>query len=299
MATKTVELARHGDIVVEKKYGMSLDEFRRDHLDPLVPVVLGDATAEWPAVKEFSFEFFKRRFGSREVEIAGQHYPLAEFIDLLQASTPENPAPYPGKLALDRNFPELLQYVQPRFSYACPDRIGHRWIPASFLCGAANYEIFFGSPGGSFPYVHYDYMGFHAWINQIVGEKEFIVAPPSDTPYVYPDPADPWKSRVDNLKDPDLERFPLAAKATVLSFIVGPGETMFIPNGWWHTTVSKTATISVAFDQLCHSNWSRFRAEVQAKFAGSNPAKQAAAQAYLALLGPALDLSERLRPEMH
>jgi histone arginine demethylase JMJD6 len=293
MAKRTIELARSGDIVVEKKYGMTLEEFRRDHLYPLKPVVLGDATADWPALKLFTPEFFKTRFAQREVEIDGKYYPLGEFIERLYASTPDNPAPYPGKLSLDRDFPELLEYIQPRVKYSLPDRIGNRWIPESFLCGASTHEIFFGSPGGSFPYVHYDYMGLHAWINQLVGEKEFIVVPPWDGQYLYPDPNDPWKSMVDNLKDPDLDRFPLAAKATVLSFIVGPGETMFIPNGWWHTTVSKSVTISVALDQLCSSNWNRFREEVRWKFAGSHRAKQAAAQAYLRALGRVLNLQER------
>lgn len=68
---------------------------------------------------------------------------------------------------------------------------------------------------------------------------------------------------------------------------------MFIPNGWWHTTVSKTVTISVALDQLCSSNWARFRNEVRAKFANAHPAKQVAAQAYLRALGPLLSVQER------
>ncbi|EGV18546.1 cupin-like domain-containing protein [Thiocapsa marina] len=295
MAIRTIEIARSGDMVVEKKYGMTVEEFRTDHLYPLKPVVLADATAHWPARKLFTPEFFRSRFGQREIEVDGKHYPLAEFIDRLYASTPENPAPYPGKLLLNRDFPELLEYIRPRIKYSVPDRIGNRWIPESFLCGASTHEIFFGSPGGSFPYVHYDYMGLHAWINQLVGEKEFIVVPPWDGQYLYPDPNDPWKSMVGDLKHPDLDRFPLVANATVLSFVVGPGETMFIPNGWWHTTVSKSVTISVALDQLCGSNWNRFREEVRWKFADSHPAKGAVAQAYLRALGPVLSVQERFK----
>ncbi len=292
MATRIVELARSGDIVVNRKYGLTLDEFRRDHSRPGVPVVFGDATREWPALQAFSLEFFEKEFGDREVEIDGKGYRMKEFMSLLRSSTTENPAPYPAKLSLDHDFPELLRYVQPRPACAQPDRINSRWMPRVALGGAANYEIFFGSPGGRFPYVHYDYMGLHAWINQIVGEKEFLVVPPWQTQYVYPDPENPWVSLVGDLKNPDLSRFPLAAKATVLSFIVGPGETMFIPNGWWHTTISRTITISVAFDLLDDSNWSRFLNEVRAKLSESNPVRRAATLAYLSLLGVAMTLSE-------
>jgi len=293
MASSKVELARSGDIVVYRKTGMSVAEFRRDHLVPFLPVVIADATTDWPARQAFTWEFFREKYGQREVEVHGQRHPIAEYIDLLARSTPENPAPYPGKLSLDHDFPELLPYVQPRVRFARRDRINSRLIPHSLLGGAANYEIFLGSPGGAFPYVHFDYMGLHAFINQLVGEKEFIVVPPGQTEFVYPDPENPWISQVGDLKNPDLDRFPLAAKATVLSFIVGPGETMFIPNGWWHTTVSKTMTISVAFDLLDSSNWSRFTRETRTKLATSHPAKRAAVMAYLSGLGAWMDVLER------
>lgn len=294
MATSQVELARNGDIVVYKKTGMSVEEFRRDHLKTFTPVVFTDATVGWPARSAFTWEFFRENYGNREVEVHGKKYPISQYIDLLAASTPENPAPYPGKLSLDHDYPELLPYVQPRVRFARRDRINSRLIPSTFFGGAANYEIFLGSPGGSFPYVHYDYMGLHAWINQLVGYKEFIVVPPWQTEYVYPDPKNPWVSLVDDLKNPDLERFPLAAKATVLSFVVGPGETMFIPNGWWHTTVSKTMTISVAFDLLDSSNWKRFEHEARIKLQSTAGWKRAAAMAYLSGAGAWMNLMEML-----
>ncbi len=191
MTSSKVELARSGDLVVYKKTGMSVEEFRRDHLEPLVPVVMTDATVGWPAREAFTWDFFREKYGQREVEVDGKRYPIADFIDLLAVSTPEHPAPYPGKLSLDHDFPELLPYVQPRVRFARRDRIGSRLIPRAVLGGAANYEIFFGSCGGAFPYVHYDYMGLHAWINQLVGEKEFIVVPPWQTDCIYPDPKTP------------------------------------------------------------------------------------------------------------
>jgi hypothetical protein len=292
-ATQSVELARNGDIVVHRKSGMSVDEFRREHLYPGVPVVIADATVDWPARKAFTWEFFRERYGSQQVEARGTRYRLDQFIDMLERSTFDNPAPYPGKLSLDHEFAELMSYVQPRVRFATRDRLGSRWIPARLSGGAANYEVFLGGPGGGFPYVHYDYMGLHAWINQLVGEKEFIVVPPWQTEYVYPDPRNPWVSRVDDLKNPDLERFPLAAKATVLSFVVGPGETMFIPNGWWHTTISRTMTISVAFDLLDSSNWHRFENEVRTKLVDVAGWKRAAAMAYLSGLGSVMKVAEQ------
>ena len=59
MATKTVELVRDGDLIVEKKYGMTYDEFAKKHLFANYPVVIGDACKDWKAKEKFSLEFFK------------------------------------------------------------------------------------------------------------------------------------------------------------------------------------------------------------------------------------------------
>ncbi len=76
MAPKTVELARLGSIVVEKKYGMTYDEFAKMHLFPLQPVVFGDATRNWAAREKFTPEFFKKHYSNRNVRVQGKDFTL-------------------------------------------------------------------------------------------------------------------------------------------------------------------------------------------------------------------------------
>ncbi|MBC3788534.1 hypothetical protein [Spirosoma utsteinense] len=90
--------------------------------------------------------------------VQGNNYTLSEYIDLMMVTTEDNPAPYPCKLQIDRDYPELLSDVTPRFMYALPDRITSKLLPDSFLGGTDTLDIFFGSPGGQLPYIHYDYM---------------------------------------------------------------------------------------------------------------------------------------------
>lgn len=296
MVTQTVQLARNGRWSVEKKYGLTPAEFKRDHLDPGVPVVFGDATRDWPASTTFTPEFFRRRFGERElyVDVVDQTFHLSELLDRFEANDPLRPAPYPCKAVIARHFPELLKDVLPRYEYAQPDRSTSRLLPRRLLAGGSVLELFFGGPGGQFPYLHYDYMGLHAFINQMYGDKEFTVIPPHQTACVYADPANPWKSLIDNHHQPDLARYPLFANATPLTFVVGPGETLFIPNGWWHTARSLTVTISVAFDVLNGSNWARFEGEVANMLRDSRPWKRMAASVYLSAAGGLLGLAESL-----
>ena len=294
MAQRSVVLAQLGDIVVEKKYGMSYDEFAEKHLFANYPVVIGDATIDWPAREKFTPDFFKKNYANREVKVQGKWFKLGDFIDLMMTATKDNPAPYPCKLQIVSDYPELIPDVTPRYKFALPDRTTSKLLPSRFLGGADTLEIFFGSPGGQFPYMHYDYMGLHAYINQLYGEKEFTVIPPSQTEYVYPDPKNPWVSLIDNQRNPDLKKFPLFAKATPLSFVVGPGETMFIPNGWWHTAHSVTPTISVALDVLNASNWGRFMDEVDIMMSRTNSMKAKVAKAVLGALGGVLSATEKM-----
>jgi hypothetical protein len=284
MATKIVELVNNGIITVNKKYGMTYEEFVRDHLFADIPVVIGDACKDWPAKNKFTPEFFKSKYANRDVVVQGQAYKLGDFIDMLENATLDHPAPYPCKLQIDKDYPELLPDIHPRFEYANPDW-SHKKLLEPFLRGADTYEIFFGSPGGQFPYVHYDYMGLHAFITQLYGIKEFTVIPPNQTPYVYPKEDNSWVSDIPDIKNIDLEKFPLSAKATPVTFTVGPGETLFIPNGWWHTAHSLTTTISVAQDSLNASNWHRFTAEVYTKVAKRSRILAKMTQPYLYVVG--------------
>ena len=292
MADKIVELVNNGSIKLEKKYGMTYEEFEKHHLFASHPVVIGDACKDWPAKDKFTPDFFKSEYGDKNVTVEGKEYNLADFIEILEKATEDNPAPYPCRLQIDREYPELIPDITPRFEYALPDWC-HKPAIKPLLGNADTYEIFLGSPGGQFPYVHYDYMGLHAFITQLYGIKEFTVIPPDQTPYVYPKKNNTWVSEVPDIKNVDLEKYPLCANITPITFTVGPGETLFIPNGWWHTAHSKTVTISVALDSLNASNWSRFKSEVTTKVGNkTNGVIASMAGMYLSLIGQFLGAND-------
>lgn len=293
MATETVELVREGTVVVEKKYRLSYEEFAKKHLFANYPVVIGDACEGWAAKGKFTPAFFKERYSDRDVSIDGKTYKLGDYIDWMLTGTEENPAPYPCTLQIERDYPELMPDVQPRLKYALPDRIHNKFLPNRLLSGANTLEIFFGSPGAQFPYVHYDYMSLHAYITQLYGQKEFTVIPPDQTAYVYPKPGNTWVSEVNDIRNPDLEKYPLFAKATPVTFVVGPGETLFIPCGWWHTARSLTPTISVALDCLNASNWKNFMQEVDTNMQQRKPQLAKAVKTYLSVLGGVLGTFEK------
>ena len=260
-----------------------------------VPVVFTNATADWPLRHCATPEYFRRVHGAQRVRVLGKECTLAELIERLERATPDDPAPYPCKFEIAKTFRALLPAVTPRFVCSLPDRQGNTLIPQRLFEHVNNLEIFFGGAGGRFPYLHYDVMHLHAWIAQLHGTKEFTLYAPDQAPFVYPDPAVPWQSRVRNHHDPDFVRYPLLRNARAQYVVLQAGETLFLPAGWWHTARSLTFTISVAFDQLGPDNWNAFVEDVAAeRERAGKPFKAHLLGAYLRTLGPLLQAYEFL-----
>ncbi len=280
---------------VEKKSGLTRKQFINEHLKPGVPVVLTDATTKWPGRQKFTPEFFKKNYADKITKISGKEYKFGEFIDMMLNSTASNPAPYPCKFDMGVHFPELLPDVLPRFEYAMPDRIGHALLPKAALPGAATLEVFLGGPGGKFPFLHYDYLHLYTFINQMYGDKEFTVFAPGNEKFVYADPENPWRSTIEDHQEPDFNKYPLFKNATPIKVVVGPGETIFIPCGWWHTAKSLTPSVSIALDLLNSNNWKAFREDVKFETKKRSPLKAALLDSYLIGAGILLSAGEKIK----
>lgn len=79
---------------------------------------------------------------------------------------------------------------------------------------------------------------------QIQGHKRVFLVPFRQTHLVYPFLDNIVNSQVDP-EHPRPERFPRFARADVLSCVVGSGDVLFIPRGWWHYLRSESPSISI------------------------------------------------------
>lgn len=281
---------------VQRRTGLTRSEFVNDFLRPNRPVIFTDLSANWEAHERFSFDYFRDHYADLRVDVRGRSQPLGELLDLLETSA--TPDIYPCKLNLrEEHLSAIAAMVEPRPAMICPDRTNHPLLPRRLLEGLYDLELFFGGKGGEFPYLHYDYLGLYAIINQIYGEKEFTLFPPEQQKYLYPREKSPWISQIENHHAPDLDRYPLFRHATPTTVVLKPGESLFIPKKWYHTARSLGPTISVAMDQLCHFNWAHFKQECMVG-RNKSPLKRHALAVYLSMLGPLLSLQEKLQEKM-
>jgi len=242
---------------IDRRPGLSHREFLAEYLRPLRPVILTDVVKHWKALRKWTPQMFKEVYGARPVTIDGRSYTVAEFIDLVLSSNGDMPAPYLRNTHIEEWAPELLGDISPLPACTKPNWFESLLFPSrrsfSYL------ELYIGGAGARFPMLHYDNLHTHAFLMQVFGRKRFIVYSPDQGQYLYPGTRGGMcNSQIDDVEDPDLARFPLFAQARPIEFVLEPGETLFVPSGWWHTTRMLTPSITISVNTANSSNWKAF-----------------------------------------
>ena len=267
---------------------ISRREFAQEFLFPNRPVIIADGLRNWSALDTWTPDYFRDRFGDRVIHVDAEPISVAEFVDHLRAATETKPAPYlkatgPGNYLTDL-FPELATDVQPVPEYCLPNWLGEKFsfpLLSRRLNRGPRAEMFFGGCGSGFPVLHWDSLHFHAFNGQVFGEKEWVLYGPDETEHLYPKTNAPNQSEIKDVFAPDLERFPLAAQAQRYQCTMRPGELLFVPAGWWHTTRMMGPSISVAINSANASNWPGVRRELVRKARAKNGLFAAALDFYL------------------
>lgn len=232
-------------------------EFYRDYVVPRRPAIVANATT-WPAFERWSTAMFAQRFGDREVTIEGEPWRMADFIRRVEASTPEDPAPYLNGLPIAEVFPELLPDLEPSPLMTQPNWLTSPHMPSRWGTRDGYLELLIGGHGTRFPGLHYDQYYLNAFITQVVGDKHFILYRPEDTRFLYPRPDAPNRSAVVDPKRADLERFPDFGQAEAITVTLRQGETIFVPWGWWHITELPDVSVAVSINSVNQDNWRPF-----------------------------------------
>jgi len=262
--------------LIARQHKPSYGEFTNEFLLPRKPVVLTGALDHWKALTKWTPEFFKQKYGTVPLQVNGQPYTLGgfipkredgreltidEFIGMVMNSSDENPAPYLRNVHLEKFLPELMEDVSPLPEYFSPNWLqGPFTKPLNSRLHGGNCELYIGGTGGKFPVLHFDTWHIHTFLSQIYGIKEYTIYAPEDSAYLYPNMN---TSRVGDIDNVDLNKFPLFASAKRIRFHLNPGETLFVPAGWWHTTKIITPSITLSVARVNESNWKDFSRDLR------------------------------------
>jgi histone arginine demethylase JMJD6 len=278
------------EISVPRVENLSYRDFVCDFQKKRRPVIMTDATTDWPA-RSWTLQTLRQRVGHRDLEIRTEEgseiWRFDELVDVVLSSTEQKPAPYARNVNVERDLSELWQDIRPRLKYAQPDWKSSKLLPRDFVFPNGLEELFFGGQGNSFPRLHIDYWGMDGFVSQIYGRKEFILIDQEQTPFLYPSEDDELSSLITDIDHVDLDRFPLFKKAQPIRVTLNPGDTLFNPNGFWHTAKMEEISLTLITATWNSSNWGTFCRQYRSR-GRTRGAQKACVLGYLAAVGALL-----------
>ena len=275
---------------------LSYEDFLSRYMHANRPVVISGVASDWAAMRTWTPENLKKRFGSQPVAVGYErNMPFDAFIDQVLESSPDKPGPYMYRSFLHEVLPELLPDVMPQNKYAFARRYASPLMPEKWRRPDGYLKLLIGGVGSKFPVMHFDGENSHAVITQIYGDKEFVVFPPEDGQYLYARKAFPNHSAVDDPVMQDRERWPLLAHAQPYRVVLKPGDMIFVPARWWHAARALSTSISVCTNMLDPSNWAGFQEEVVAEQAKTSPRKASQLKRRLTSVDKVLTRLERFQ----
>ena len=213
---------------VDRRTGLTRASFKAEYLDPRQPVVFTDLMDSWPARKKWSIDHLKANYGHIKVPVysenyskPGKHYmepdkvlPFREYLEMLESG----PTRYRLFLFnIFRHAPSMCQ------DFSIPNIMDGFYSDFPFM--------FFGGQGSSVA-LHYDIDLAHVFLNQFHGRKRVVLFSPDESRHLYHHPFT-VASYVD-INHPDYKAYPALRKVKGFETILEPGETLYMPSGYWH-----------------------------------------------------------------
>lgn len=237
---------------IPRKTGVSADEFLEAHYAANRPVVLAGEMAGWPALERWTPDYLRRAVGSAQVEVQTRRAADPDFERRMEAHTER--LPFEAFIDLISrpgagNDAYLTAYNSARnaAALACLEQDLGFIDKLLVRDGAQPHGMPWIGPAGSFTPLHHDLT--NNLLLQIQGRKRLLLVAPSETPRLYNDHH--VYSRIRDLAEPGLvERFPAVEGLNVHQVILGPGEALFIPLGWWHQVTALDFSVT-----LTHTNF--------------------------------------------
>lgn len=242
-------------IPVQKTNKINSRRFLNEHMKPRIPIILEDfVDSESPAFKKWSFEYFKEIAGDQKVNIYGNEIdslnrvasqPIAqstfsEYLDLIDSTPTEHRLFLFNLLTIKPELKDDLIYNDVTNGKIL------KWLPFMFFGGE-----------GSATRNHIDIDMSHVFITQFHGIKKIWLFPWEQSDLMYKLPYN--FHSLPNIKDPDYRAYPALLYLQGYEAVLHPGETLYIPSGWWHYIQYETGGYSVSVRALPSSLLEKWR----------------------------------------
>lgn len=231
---------------ITRVHTITKKEFLRDYVKPQKPVVIEHLIDDWKAYDKWNLAYIKDIAGDKEVPLyddrpvkhdegfnqAHATMSMSAYVDLLK----KEPTNYRIFLYnLMKEVPSLKE------DFKFP-KIGLRLLKQIPM-------LFFGGEGSKV-FMHHDIDWANILHFHFEGKKQCVLFPPSETPHLYKVPYSLITREDINFDDPDYDKFPNLKKAKGFICHLNHGETLYMPEGYWHYMKYETPGFSMSLRAL-------------------------------------------------
>jgi hypothetical protein len=215
-------------IEIDRRSGLTREDFEREYLKALKPVVFTDLMDSWPAKSKWTVEYFKEKYGHLSVPVYSPNYskPGKGYMEA------DKKMSFRAFLDhMEQGPSDLRMFLFNIFRHApelCHDFTIHTIMDGFFKEFPF---MFFGGQGSSVA-LHYDIDLAHVFLNQIYGRKRVVLFSHEESINIYQHPYT-VASYID-VNNPDYEKYPALKRVQGYDIMLMPGETLFMPSGYWH-----------------------------------------------------------------
>jgi Cupin-like domain len=210
--------------------------FKKEYYDTGTPVVIKNLAKEWPASTKWNWDYFKQLVGNKKVPLynnvksdaytpinkADDYKTFGEYIDMIS----KGPAGW--RIFLFNIFdhaPELTK------DFTWPEHMMKGFVK--------KYPMLFTGGATSITHMHFDIDLSHILHTQFAGRKRVLMFPFTEQHKLYRKPFEvlslaDFSHYYEKNGSPDYEKFPALKLAEGFDFILEPGDTLFMPAGYWH-----------------------------------------------------------------
>src|ERR1700754_2831119 len=221
---------------VDRVDTISAEDFQQGYYKPMKPVVIHNLAKDWPAYHKWNWTYFKEIVGDKRVGLynnvksdaytpinkADDYKTFGEYIDMIS----KGPAGW--RIFLFNIFdhaPELAQ------DFTWPEHLMKGFVK--------KYPMLFTGGATSITHMHFDIDMSHILHTQFVGRKRVLMFPFKEQYKLYRKPFEvlslaDFSHYYQQNGTPDYEKFPALKLAEGFDFILEPGDTLFMPAGYWH-----------------------------------------------------------------
>ncbi|KAG0034202.1 JmjC domain-containing protein 4 [Podila clonocystis] len=248
----------------------SYDEFLEKYLEPNIPVLIGPAlTQPWRARQEWvtseskpDFDRLRSQLCTQPIQVpvadcqskdfSDQKRSAMDLKDFLDEWQEQSETHQPARTYLKdfhfvRSFPDYGAYETPDIFR--DDWMNEFWTRRGDMDD--DYRFVYCGGDGTFTPFHADVYRSYSWSANICGVKKWTLFPPGQE-HLFQDSLHNTVYDIDSAEN--AKKFPNFDKAIKLVLFQNPGETLFVPSGWWHQVQNIGDTISINHNWCNGSN---------------------------------------------